>query len=288
MKKYDPNIASYSKLYYGIGSFKDFQQINENDLYQIMEDVDYFKNFDKSVGFENYKNTMNYLTGSRLSIKYDFDIKMAFLILCCDPDLAHFYTYIKSSIVCESVIKELESTADICDAKNARIKQLKILKEKIKYKTDFYDLNLIDIEFSFFKRFYSDKLLLINVNANMIDSICNNLLDFSFFNKLTDIEILKLVQKSNKYLQYFADINKNICINNLAFNILYQAEMLGLENNIQKLFFFILTIDRECKALNYYNMPYFYDQKYEIESIVGFYDERLFEAERKYQKRLYE
>lgn len=284
MNLYETFMKNYEKLYYNMINFNNFQNIDENNLYEISEMVDYFKNYEKSIGSEGYYIAINYLTNNYNRLRSDFDTKIAFLILCCDPYLIHFNTYMKSLIVSEDEIMELETTEEKNDAKKARLEQLKKLKNDIKYQIDFYDGNLIKLEFAFFEKFYGDKVLFTNVRADMINLIYNASLNYSHLNTLTDSEIMKLINSSNCYLNSLNEKNKSLSVNTIAFNTFYQGEILGLETMIQKLFFLVATIDRECKALSYYNDLCLYKRQYEIENLIGFYNEDFIMAEKEYQK----
>lgn len=283
MKIYDSCIPNYSKLYYRLGTFKNFSEIDDNQLYEIMEMVNRFKNHQTS-DIDNYRKVIDYLTNPRLRMICDFDIKMAFLILCCDPYLIHFFEFIEKPIISESEIKKIESIDDVNEAKFVRRQQTKQLEDEIKSQAGFYDPNLINLEFSFFRKFYSDKMLVSNVKMDMVDSICDLSSNYLMLKKITCGQIIKVINSSNNYLRYISEHNKKLFINTLSFNTLYQSEMLGLENNIQKLLFFIVTIDRECKALSYFDSLDVHSKKQEIENFIGFYNEDFIKAEKEYQK----
>ena len=161
VKTYDDCITNYSKLYYNLGKFNNFKNIDENNLYEINELVNHFKGYERSIGYEGYKMAINYLTNPYNKLGYDFDTKIAFLILCCDPFLIHFNTYMKKPIISEDEISEIETIEEKNDARKAKIKQLKDFENEVKYRIDFYDYNLVNLEFAFFKKFYSDKVLMI-------------------------------------------------------------------------------------------------------------------------------
>lgn len=284
VKTYDDCITNYSKLYYNLGKFNNFKNIDENNLYEINELVNHFKGYERSIGYEGYKMAINYLTNPYNKLGYDFDTKIAFLILCCDPFLIHFNTYMKKPIISEDEISEIETIEEKNDARKAKIKQLKDFANEVKYRIDFYDYNLVNLEFAFFKKFYSDKVLFTDVKADMINLIYKVSLNYPFLNTLTNNEIEKLINNSKNYLSYLAKENKNNSINTMIFNIFYQGEILGLETIIQKLFFLVATIDGECRALSCSNSLNVHNKKQEIENLIGFYNENFIKAEKEYQK----
>lgn len=284
VKTYDGYITNYSKLYYNLGKFNNFKNIDENNLYEINEIVDHFKSYEGSIGYEGYEMAINYLTNPYNRLCHDFDTKIVFLILCCDPCLIHFNTYMKSPIISEDEIGEIETIEEKNAARKAKIKQLKNFENEVKYRIGFYDYNLVNLEFAFFKKFYSDKVLFANVKADMISLIYKASLNYPFLNTLTNNEIEKLINNSKNYLSYLAKENKNNSINTMIFNIFYQGEILELETIIQKLFFLVATIDGECRALSCSNNLNVHNKEQEIENLIGFYNGNFIKAEKEYQK----
>ena len=203
VKTYDDCITNYSKLYYNLGKFNNFKNIDENNLYEINELVNHFKGYERSIGYEGYKMAINYLTNPYNKLGYDFDTKIAFLILCCDPFLIHFNTYMKKPIISEDEISEIETIEEKNDARKAKIKQLKDFENEVKYRIDFYDYNLVNLEFAFFKKFYSDKVLFTDVKADMINLIYKVSLNYPFLNTLTNNEIEKLINNSTNVVEYY-------------------------------------------------------------------------------------
>lgn len=284
MKTYDPNIPNYSKLYYNVNKFNNFDEISENNVYEILEMVNHFKGYNKSVGYSGYQNVINYLTNPCNYKIFDFDTKILFLILCCDPQLVHFHTFIRTNIISIDEIKGLKYEEEIETAKMARNSQFKKLEEDIRYQIDFYDPNLINLEFSFFKKFYSDKMLLDNIKLDMMRVIHNLCANHLMLKEISNKEIAYLLTASDNYITYISDKKRNLYVNTVAFNTVYQGEILRLFNSIQKLFFFISTIDRKCNAANLFAKSSKKETIDEIESLIGFYDEKFIEAEKTYQK----
>ena len=284
MKIYDPDIPGYSKLYYNIKKFNNFEEISEINLYEILELVDHFKGYNKDSGYDGYKSAMSYLTTTFNCMKLNFDAKIIFLILCCDPCLVHFYTFISTPIISLDEIKELEFDDEIQAAKMSRIRQLRKLEEDIKYQIDFYDPNLIHCEFAFFKKFCSDKILLNNIRLDMMSIIRSLCANHFMMKTITHNEIIYLLDTSDKYLQHIGNKQISLCGKTVVFNTYYQGDILGLFNNAQKLFFFISTIDRECRAAQLSDKSLSKKTCDEIGNQIGFYDEKFIEAEKTYRK----
>lgn len=284
MKTYDSNIPGYSKLYYHINGFKHFEDINDNIVYEILEMVDRFKSYNNHVGYEGYKSAVSYLTSTCSCRNFSFDTKTLFLILCCDPNLVHFYRFISTSIISLNEIEELTFGDEKDQAKMVRKKQLNQLEEDIKSQIGFYDSNLINFEFDFFKKFYSDKILLDNIKLDMMCVIRDLCSKHAMLKEISDKEITYLLDASDKYIKHLGGKKINVYGNTIAFNTFYQGEILGLFSNIQKLFFFISTIDRQCDAANLFSKSSTKETIYEIENLIGFYDEKFIEAEKSYKK----
>lgn len=284
MKTYDSGIPNYSKLYGHIVEFKGFKNIEENKLYEIEEMVNRFKKYEKSRGIEGYNIAITHITSSQMCRRFSFDEKMVYLILCCDPYLVHFYNFISTSIISNSDINELECIDEINMANEARQQQLYQLKNNIIQQIGFYDSNLINIEFSFFKRFYSDKVLIDNVKKDMIDILRKTFTNYYLISKLSEQEILDVMRKSDFYINYMLENNIRLSINTLAFNTFCQGEILDLKNCNQKILFIILTMDRKFKACDYYDELELIDRQQEIENLIGFYDENFIKAEKRLKK----
>lgn len=281
MKLYNRDMPSYSRLYGHINEFKKFNDIDENRLNEIYELVKHFKSYEKSCGYKGYEMAINYLTNL---LKICFDEKIAFLIMCCDYDLIHFNDFIRTPIISKYEIESLENDDDINLALIFRKKQLQKLKKSIEETIGFFDFNLVSLEFIFFQKFYSDKVLVDGVHTDLTHLICEASSCYNTLNNLNQEKKNQLIKGSNNYLNYIKENNKKIEINSLLFNIFYQSDLLGLMNDTERLFFFISTIDRECKALNYLND----NSIFQIENIVGFYDDKFMKAEKVYKKKYLE
>lgn len=277
MKLYNQNMPSYSRLYGHINEFKNFKDIDESRLNEIYELVNYFKSYEKSCGYKGYEMAINYLTSM---LKISFDEKIVFLIMCSDYNLIHFNAFIRTPIISKDEIESLECSEDIKLAQIFRKKQLQELRNYVEETIGFFDFNLVSLEFIFFQRFYSDKVLFDGVHADMINLICKASSCYKNLYNLNQEKTKQLIINSDRYLNYLKENNKELGVNNLIFNIFYQSELLGLINNTERLFFFISTIDRECGALRYLNN----NDLFQIENLVGFYDEKFMEAEKVYKK----
>ena len=92
---------------------------------------------------------------SSSTLSFDFDTKILFLILCCDPQLVHFHRFVRTTVVSHDEIKGLKFEEEIEKAKMARRSQFQKLEEDIRYQIDFYDPNLINLEFIYFSSWIS-------------------------------------------------------------------------------------------------------------------------------------
>lgn len=284
LRLYDSRVPNYSKLYFNLCKFNEFKDIDENTLYEINEIVERFRKRKENINTNLYITAINYLTDQYNGMKFNFDVKMAFLILCCDPYFVHFNSFLEMQIISADEIDSLDTLKEQNDAKVIRNRQLKELKKNVIEILGYYDHNLINIEFSFFKAFYSDKILYKNIKADMNNLIDVISLNYLFINKLTNDEVASIITSSDQYLNYLFE--NNCSINTILFNIFYQGKILKLDNNTQKLLFLIATIDRDCRAcLCFDTLPKIYGKR-EIEDLLGFYNKNFIMAEKEYQKKL--
>lgn len=283
MRSYDESMPNYSRVFGHIVDFKNFKDIDENRLYEIEEKVLMYKD-KKNSNKEKYKFAIDYLSNSRNYPLSDFDSKMVFLILYCDSALIHLHKYIEMSFISEYQIKNLTNKDDVKQALEVNRCKIYRFQQDIRDILGFYESNLINLEFAFFKRFYSDKVLLDNIKMDMTGLIPMNSICYSLMCNLTQQNKQRIIYKSDVYLNYINENNKELSINTLIFNTFYQSEILRLENVAEKLFFFISTIDRKCQALHCFENLKGSRGIEEIENILGFYDEHFIKAEKIYKK----
>ena len=222
------NTADFNKFLNGSVSFNNFNNICETDfdkLYRIIDEITKigFKYHDlkcKTFLFNHF--VRSFITAKNLN-SLSFDEKMAILILAVDPDLEMYKTYLSFP---SSESKYYD------EGVHSYIK----LVNNVSAKIGMFDKDILKYEAYFFNRFFSDNELMFNVNKpyslKLIKKYNSGLMDSLSLDRINELlDISNLIYSS-----------KNVNCDNVAFNILYQTNLLSLKNSSEQIAFFILSI----------------------------------------------
>ena len=286
MKKRRSIQALKHALYSRKNYFTYFKDITKEKHKELLEKAKAFK---EKVEIERilpelhlYMDTLAYITEPPHSFDLTYDEKLVFLIEVIDPDLITYKVHKETETI---------SPLDLAKAKDANEKSLiiikkaqeaKIIEDTVRSKLKFYDRNL-----ALYEKYYSS---LIKNRKNFEETPKKDLTPLIFANSSNitfDSITNERFEEINKIAQnWIATTNSEGDNKRAAFNLIYQENLLGLTNTIEKIIFFILTVDPNLKALTIYSENGKWEQiKEEMILALGFYSKELIKSEEKYHKR---
>lgn len=278
------------RLYVNQINFNDFTNIDEEELKRIKDLVKKTKEtiFSQSTNanimnekLEQYLAVMRYLGSTNTNNDLPtYDAKIVFLIEAIDPDLELYKTYLEYPIILMSQIAYEDNLAKKLELQSKANNQMKKVESKIRQKSGFYDAKLLNYEAKYFKTIRCHNELLTTVNHAYFAKFSQIFKESSKFAEITMRDNEELILKAEDYLdKYGANINT------LAFQLLFQPEILGLDTIDKIIIFFILVIDKDLKLLDICNEEANWKeiQKRALEE-MGFYSKELVILEKKYQE----
>ncbi|MGN1371541.1 MAG: hypothetical protein ACI4XM_04640 [Candidatus Coprovivens sp.] len=279
------------KLYQKARSFKNFENLNEDDLVRISKKVYYKQESNQEPTLLNlvsnklskYLNTLRYLTNPQIHIELpNYDERIIYLIMSSDPDLVIYKEFLKRNI---TTIKEINSEQDIRKKEELIEKRsIEIMEYQAKVRSliGFYDSQLLKFEEIYFKKFTSKYELITDVRQDYTTKL---LAIVPLFKNLSPLS-----QKRYKELQEKATIwlNETHAINNLhtvAYSCNIQKETIGLNSILEQLVFFILVADPNLKCLQIYEEESKMSEvQRRIEEEFGYYNINLILLEKIYHQ----
>lgn len=279
------------RLYANDVHFKGFQHIDEETLKKIKDLVKKEKKqFISNSSFPSlisnrmteYIAVMRYL-GSTLTNQNlpTYDEKIVFLIEALDPNLEMYKYYLSLPIILKSQIVAEENEIKKLTLMHSFDNQVGMFESKIRLKMGFFDQKLLNYEAKYFKKIKCHDELITDVKQAYfikLNTLFNGIKDFNGITKKeNDNLIIKAIEYEEKYGHPDA--------NTLAYQLIYQADLLQLNNMKERVIFFILLIDKDLKLLDIYNNSSTWDDiKAKSLEEFGFYNKDLITLEKRYQE----
>ena len=238
----------------------------------------------KKAKLDRYQKTLQYLTNPTIHLELkNFDEKMTYMILMCDPNLVIYRELLKRSIKSASEISKIEDDKERAILIAEREQALADYEASVRDQIGFYDPQLLRYEEIFFKRFYNEKELITGVNVHNQDTLIFRARFLKDFDSVSDERFNELVSLSQSLLALVPD---KINTSSATYNVLEQKKLLGLKNTAEQLALFILLVDSELDMLRIYEEESMMDrvQKRIIEEF-GYFNTELLNLERKYHQR---
>lgn len=286
------NILS-TKFYQKENSFKKFDELDEEQLSTISKKVykmeeNMISNLSHSSAkiskYERYQKALHYLTNHRIYFDLKtFDERIAFLIIMVDPNLVTFKEFLKIDLISTSEIDKLEDELDKNRLNMLRKQNLSKYESAVREKIGFFDIKLLKYEEIFFKKFFSEKELITEIERNNLNNLIIKAKLLKNFNNISQERYEELIFIANTWLLLVKE-KKNHKI--AAYNITNQYKLLGLNNIQEQLALFILLIDNNLDMLRIYEEESRMKiiEKRIIEEF-GYYNEELLVLERKFHDR---
>lgn len=284
MKYYNDNLHILEKrLNEKTRDFNGFKNITDSDIAKIDELIKSRITDTNETRTQKYYDVLAFLTHPRIHrIIPNVDCCALYFIKALDEDLETLKTYLSYSIPSSSEI-ELQPEpirASLQEkTQNAKKKAMTLIRKKI----GFYNHSLIKFEQAYFNKFIRAKQLVSINHQPSLDHLLGNVKKDLSLDSISDEDINRLFDTSI----WYQDINSSPNFANVAFNIVYQRQLLGLETVAEQLAFLIMNCDQNLTLLRIYEeesrLPEI--KKRAIEEL-GFYDPRLITLEKSYQKRI--
>lgn len=288
--KYDIPFNSFVKCFYSKNSyFHDLSEITTEKIKEIQENATFFtQEVKKRNKFNQLNNTQSilyqeaifYVTKDRLKT---FDEKIIFLILLLDPELTMLKIYQSINIPSKKAIEKKLISEEKYKLIEERKNKILELEEKIRKQLGFCDINLINYENIYYKKFIKDSKLLKNIEVNLVDELLNFSIFIESFNQITEEDFKRLNNQAQLWISTSIEPQN---FKTAAYNILKQRNLLNIKNKEEMLLLFILIIDPELTMLTIYEEE---SKDEEIakraEEELGFYNKNLIYLEKLYKKK---
>ena len=233
---------------------------------------------------EKYYDTLRHLTGPYVHLELPtFDEKIAYLIMTVDPYLVLFKEFLKLDLVSLEDINKVEDASERERLTKLRTKTIAEYQMFVRKELGFYDPILLKYEELFFKRFYSGRELITDVQINNQDSFINKARFIKDFNSISDERFEELKQIAQMWLAVAPNkFNSKVA----TYSITNQSELLGIKSLKEQAALFILCVDCNLDMLRIYEEESLIPNvKKRIIDEFGYYSPELLNLEKKYHKR---
>lgn len=239
------------------------------------------RNHNKS--FERYLAVMRFVGSSNTNDDLPtYDSKIAFLIETLDPNLEMYKIYLEQAFVTEDQIaNELDEQKKANMIRSFEIQE-GLIENNIRKKFGFFDKRILIYEAKYFKNVRKNEELFLNVNHDYFSKIVVLFNGVRNFDGVTEEENERVILLAEDYLSKYGKPS----LNTLAFQLIWQKEILGISNFKEVIIFFILVMDKDLKLLDIYNEEANWNniEKRSMEEF-GFYNKNLILLEKDYQER---
>lgn len=264
--------------------FNNFKTITDSDIAKIDELIKSRNDeSSKEKPTQKYHDVLAFLTHPGIHrIIPNPDCYALFFIKALDEDLEAFKTYLSYSIPSLSEIEQqpepIRASLQV-KSQIAKKKAMTLIRKKI----GFFNQSLIKFELAYFNKFIRTKQLVRIDHQPSLNHLLEYVKKDLSLDSISDEDIKRLFDTSI----WYQDINSSPNFANVAFNIVYQSQLLGLENIAEQLAFLIMNCDQNLTLLRIYEEESLLPKikKRAIEEL-GFYDPRLITLEASYQKRI--
>lgn len=282
-----------TKLYQREKESKQFLELSEEQLAEVakiiyqkqemMEDTFPHK-IDRMSNLERYYGTLKYLSNPLIHLELKtFDERIAYLIMMSDPNLVIFKEFLKLDLISLADISKVDDMQERIRLIGIRNQTLSTYETMVREKIGFCDFKLLKYEELFFKRFFGERELIIEVGCNNQDGLLAKSKLLRNFNNITDERYDELVEGAKTWLSLGPD-KYNICA--AAYSVLNQRSLLGLKSASEQLAMFILLVDSDLDMLRIYEeesmMP---NVERRIIEEFGYYNQDLLTLEKKFHSR---
>ena len=279
------------KLYQKARSFKNFEDLTENDLARIAKKVYYKQERNQEPTLLNhvsnklskYLNTLRYLTNPQIHIEFpNYDERIIYLIMSSDPNLVIYKEFLKRNI---TSIKEINSEQDIrkkeelIEKRNSEIMEY---QAKVRSLIGFYDSQLLKFEEIYFKKFTSKYELITEVRQDYTTKL---LAIVPLFKNLSSLSQERFKDIQEKATIWLTETNAKNNLQTVAYSCNVQKETIGLNSILEQLVFFILVADPNLKCLQIYEEESKMNEvQRRIEEEFGYYNINLILLEKMYHQ----
>lgn len=280
------------RIYSNYSKSKGFALIDEAELKRIRDlvketnethfsHITYRRNHNKIT--EKYLAVMRYIGSSNTNGDLPtYDSKIAFLIETLDPSLEMLKIYFEHTFITETQISNEKDDQKKDDMIKSFEIQEGLIENNIRKKLGFFDKNILRYEVKYFKAIRKFDELILNIKHDYFSKMLNLLDSIRDFDGVTKEENERIILRAEDYLSKYG----KPALNNLAFQLIWQKELLGLSNFKEVIIFFILIMDKDLKLLDIYNeeAPWDNIENRSMEEF-GFYNKNLILLEKDYQER---
>lgn len=209
-----------------------------------------------------------------------YDERCVFLIQALDPELFFYKSYkaFEDEILALTEPSEYVAHQEWSKEKKRLTQKY---KENISKELGIFDIHFLELEKFYFKRLVEKKELVMNIKKNYLPDLIDILKDATNLSSITENRYNEIANQVRNYLSTFRDLD----INTISYNILYQGELLNLNTLEEKIIFLILAIDAKLLMLEIYENECKWDN---IERLskeeLGFFDKSMIKLEKLYHK----
>lgn len=275
-----------TKLYQKESNSKKFSELSEKQLSIISKKVYKMQETMKeSISkLERYQKTIQYLTNPYIYLDLKtFDERIAYLIMITDPNLITFKEFLKIDLINLSEINKVKDEKERNHLKNIRNQKISAYESTVREKIGFFDIKLLKYEEMFFKKFFNEKELIIEIGNNNQNNLMNQAKTLKNFNNISDKRYEELVYIAQTWLS-LAPKKHNSKI--AVYSVTNQNKLLGLTNLAEQLTLFILLIDNNLDMLKIYEEESMMkDIEERIIEEFGYFNIELLILERKFHDR---
>ena len=282
-----------TKFYQKEKQSKSFSELSEEQLSLLAKKVykkqemiagSLIHNTNRAAKLEVYQRTLQYLTNPHIHLDLKtFDERLAFLIMATDPDLVTFKEFLKIDLTSAAEIAKVENEKERQRLELLRVQTISTYQDTVRNKIGFFDSKLLKYEELFFKRFFSEKELITEVENNNLGTLIIKAKFLKDFNGISDKRYQELVSISKDWLALVPEPPHTKVA---AYSVINQRKLLGLTNVAEQLALFILLIDENLSMLTIYEeesmMPKVEER---IVDQFGYFDNELLNLERKFHNR---
>lgn len=274
--------AMQNKLYGRSKEFNNFAKINNDRIAELKSKFALLYEDDSYQGLDKYLHILSSLVNNINCRFISFDEKIYLLITCVDPELITLREYLKTDL---ETIREFDSKKAQRQYNIERKKEILLFETRIREKLGFYDKYIIKYETKFYDRFILNKPSQ-SIKKDYSKIILNSIIYYSDFSSISKERLTELQLIADNWLNSQSD-KTNIYLTS-SYSIIYQTDLLELNDAIEKLTFFILVNDSNLKALT------IYEEENKLEAVkkrcleeLGFFDLNLIKAEIVYHNTFY-
>lgn len=268
------------KFYQYSNNFNHFEKIDNQREQELKDKYSYL--FDsKSKSLNTYYNFLSFLVNNIEMHLLSFDERLYLLISYIDPELITFKEYLKSNI---KPSKQFEDLTEQLDYNAKRKIQISLFTSSVHKLLGFCDERLIKYENEFFNKFYNTELLR-NITKDYSATLLQYIVFISNFSSITKERLTELEIIADNWLKTQQSTN---VFATSTFNILFQSNLLSLNNLKEQYIFLILVNDRNLKALSIHEEESkIANEKKRCIEELGFYNPDFIKIEQLYHDTFY-